>query len=108
MKVQSLASLSGSSIQCCRELWCRLQTRLISVIAVAVVWPAAIALIQPLALKLPYAPDALKDQKKKKKSKYISNISFIISTYNNRYLMLTLTKNSRISDFIIEREDSRC
>ena len=37
LQVQSLASLSGLRIRCCRELWCRLQTRLRSGIAVAVV-----------------------------------------------------------------------
>ena len=35
LQVQSLASLSGLRIQCCRELWCRLQTQLRSDIAVA-------------------------------------------------------------------------
>ena len=34
--VPSLASLSGLRIQCCHELWCRLQTWLGSHIAVAV------------------------------------------------------------------------
>ena len=34
--VQSLASLSGLRIRRCHELWCRLQTRLGSRIAVAV------------------------------------------------------------------------
>jgi len=37
MQVQSLASLSGLQIWPCRELWCRLQKRLRSVIAVTVV-----------------------------------------------------------------------
>ena len=37
LQVQSLASLNGLKIQCCRELWYRLQTRLRSGIAVAVV-----------------------------------------------------------------------
>ena len=36
-QVQSLASLSGLRIQCCQELWCRLQAQLGSGIAVAVV-----------------------------------------------------------------------
>ena len=35
--VRSLASLSGLRIWQCRELWCRLQTRLGSCVAVAVV-----------------------------------------------------------------------
>ena len=36
MLVRSLASLSGLRIRCCCGLWCRLQTRLGSCIAVAV------------------------------------------------------------------------
>ena len=36
-RVRSLASLSGLRIRRCRELWCRLQTRLGSHVAVAVV-----------------------------------------------------------------------
>ena len=35
-RVQSLASLSGSRIRCCHELWCRSQTQLGSGVAVAV------------------------------------------------------------------------
>ena len=37
MHFQSLASLSGSGIQRCHELWCRLQIQLGSQVAVAVV-----------------------------------------------------------------------
>ena len=36
MKVQPLASLSEFKIQCCSELWCRLQTQLEFAVAVAV------------------------------------------------------------------------
>ena len=65
--VQSLALLSGLRIWHCRELWCRLQTRLGSCVAVA--QPAVVALIGLLAWELPYAAGtALKSQKKKKKS----------------------------------------
>ena len=35
LQVQSLASLSGLRIWHCRELWCKLQTRLESCVAVA-------------------------------------------------------------------------
>ena len=42
-------------IRHCRELWCRLQTRLRSAIAVAVVWVGRTAPIQLLAWELPYA-----------------------------------------------------
>ena len=52
MWVQSLASLSGSRIRHCHELWRRL---------------AAAALIGPLAWELPYATDAALKSKKKKK-----------------------------------------
>ena len=53
MRVWSLASFSGLRIWCCHELWCR---------------PAAVALIQSLAWKLPYASVvALKTKEKKKK-----------------------------------------
>ena len=37
LRVRSLASLSGLRIPCCRELWCRSQTRLRSGVAMAVV-----------------------------------------------------------------------
>ena len=39
VSIPSLASLSGLRIQSCLELWCRLQTRLVSYIAVAVPQP---------------------------------------------------------------------
>ena len=37
LRVQTLASISQLRIQCCCEQWCRLQTRLRSGIAVAMV-----------------------------------------------------------------------
>ena len=53
--VQSLALLSGSGIQCRRELWHRSKTKLGS--CTAVLWhrPAAVAPIRPLAWECPYA-----------------------------------------------------
>ena len=60
--VQSLPLLSGLSILCCCELWCRSQTWLRSVIAVAAVAP-----ISPLAQQPPYAVTAALKSKKKKK-----------------------------------------
>ena len=66
MRVQSLASLSGSRIQCGCELWCGLQVWLGSYMAVAV----AVALIRPLAWELPYAAGKAKKKKKKKKFMY--------------------------------------
>ena len=57
MWVRSLASLSGSGIRCCHELWCRL---------------AAAAPIWPLAWELPYAAGAaLKKKWTKHKKDYI-------------------------------------
>ena len=52
--VRSLASLSGSRIWHCHELWYR---------------PAAVTLIQSLAWELPYAGGAALKSKKKKKKK---------------------------------------
>ena len=43
--VLSLALLSGLRIQCCHELWCRLQTWHRSCIAAAVAVAVAVALI---------------------------------------------------------------
>ena len=74
---ESLPLLSGLTVRRCRELWCRLQTRLGSRVAVALaLWrrPVATALIQPLAWEPPYAAGAAQEitattkrQKKKKK-----------------------------------------
>ena len=58
--VQSLALLNGLRIQCCCELWCRLQIWL----SLASCRLAATALIRPLAWEPPYATgEALKRQK---------------------------------------------
>ena len=64
MWVWSLASLSGLRIQHGHELWCKLQTQLISHTDVAMAKQAAAALIQSLTWELPYAV-ALKTQKKR-------------------------------------------
>ena len=71
LQVRTLALLSWLTIRRCRELWCRLQTRLGSRVAVAVAHrPAAIAPIGPLAWEPPYAMGvALEKTKKKKKKK---------------------------------------
>ena len=53
-QVRSLASLSGLSIQCCCELWCRSQSSLDPVLLRLWYRLAAIAPIQPLAWELPY------------------------------------------------------
>ena len=73
LRVRSLALLSGLRIRCCRELWCRLQTRLGSGMAVAV--HTAAAPIQLLAWELPYAAGvALKTNKQKKKKEKKRNV----------------------------------
>ena len=67
MRAQSLASLSGSGIWHCCELWCRSQTHL----DLALLWlwhrPAAVAPIRPLAWELPYPAGAALKKKKKKR-----------------------------------------
>ena len=58
-----LASLSGIRILCCLELWCRLQLRLRSGMAVA----SSAGLNQPLAWQLPYASECGPKKQKQKK-----------------------------------------
>ena len=67
LQVRSLALLSGLGIQHCCELWCRLQTRLGSRVALAT------APIQPLAWELAYAEGAAKEIAKKDKTKQNKN-----------------------------------
>ena len=66
MSVGSLASLSRLGIQRCGELWYRSQTRLGFCFALAVVWPAVVVPIGPLAQEPPYASDATLKEKIKK------------------------------------------
>ena len=70
-QVLSLALLSGLRIWRCRALWCRLQTRLGSCVAVAVAEAGGYSSHQTLSLGTStYAAGAaLKRQKKKKKKK---------------------------------------
>ena len=58
MQVQSPASLSGLRIQRCHELWYRLQTRLGSHIAVAVVQASNCSSNSTLSVELPYTVGA--------------------------------------------------
>ena len=74
MQVQSLASLSGLRIQCCSELRCRLQMRLESHIAVAVVQASGYSSDLTPGLGTSICPwrsprKWQKDKKKKKKPK---------------------------------------
>ena len=65
MWVQSLASLCGSGIWCCRK--CSVGHRRSSDLALLWLWcrSAAAALIQPLAWELPYATGVILKRKKK-------------------------------------------
>ena len=62
----SLTSLSGVRIQHCPKLWCMLQMRLGSSVAVIV------APIRPLAWELPYAAGAALKKKKKNSNPWSS------------------------------------
>ena len=81
LRVRSLASLSGLRIQRCHELWCRLQMRLQS--GIAVVWRTG-----PLVWKPPYAPGmALKINKEcqqKKLTKFWSSCHGSVVTNPSR------------------------
>ena len=85
LRVRPLASLSGLRIRCCRELWRRLQTWLGSRVAVAVVWPAAAALIRPLAQTSTGRGCGPKNQKTTKKLRLetacIALLSFLVVNY---------------------------
>ena len=81
--------LSGSRIRHCRELWCRLQTRLRSHVAVGcrcgsdpmLLWlwckPMATAPIQPLAWEPPYVAGAAQEMAKRQKKKRILSGSIV-------------------------------
>ena len=64
MQVWALASLSGSKIYCCYELWCRLQTRLRCSIAVVAAMIRRWSSNSTLAWELPCTvPMALRSKK---------------------------------------------
>ena len=75
MQIQSPASLSGLSIWCCCELWCRLQTWLRSILLCLWCRPAATVLMAPLAWEPPYAAWP-KKKKKKESSHYLTLFHF--------------------------------
>ena len=84
MRVWSLTSLSEIRIQCCGELWCRLQIQLGSHVAVA--------MTQPQAWELPCATwVALKSKKFKKRKKRKINCNW----ESSKFMWIgALTKNS--------------
>ena len=69
MQVRSLALFSGLRIQCCCELWCRLQIQLDLVLLWLWCRLAAAAPIRPLAWEFPYGPGAALKRKNKAKQK---------------------------------------
>ena len=78
MWVQSLASLSGSGIQHCHELRCRLKTWLESSVAVAV------APIQPQLGNLHMPQEVGKKKKKKVKAQNPNLVHQSVTNYNNK------------------------
>ena len=93
MQVQSLASFSGLRIWHCRELLCRLQTRLRSGVAVAVVY-LAVALIGPLAWEPPYAMGGALKKQTKKKQKHPTKSSNQEEILCNTVLLFILSEDS--------------
>ena len=71
LQVRSLALLSGLTIRCFRELWCRLQTWLGSHVAVALAQAGG-----PLAWEPPYATEAALKKAKRQKKKGILGHGF--------------------------------
>ena len=89
--VRSLALLSGLRIWHCRELWCRLQTRLGSGVAVAWCRLAAVAPIRPLGWEPPYAMGVALKRQKDKQTKKVQGwefeflLWFSITNQTNQY-----------------------
>ena len=80
--VRSLALLRGVRIQRCRELWCRLQMRLGSGIAVAVAWASSCSSDSAPSWELPYAAGAAPKSKKKKKERKKNKETISVNTRN--------------------------
>ena len=81
-QVRSLALLSGLRIQCCHELWCRLQTGSDPMLLWLWCRLAATTPIQPLAWEPPFVTGAaLKSRKKKIKNYYIYRLVIKVSTH---------------------------
>ena len=77
-RVRSLALLSGSRIQRCSELWCRLQTRLGSGTAEALAQASSNSSNRPLAWEPPHAAGAALKKTKKKNHKKQKNLSLLL------------------------------
>ena len=96
MWVQSLASLSGSGIWCCLELWCSLQMQLGSRMAVAVAQTRGCSsnLTPSLGISINHRC-VPKKKKKKKKVVLVSakNISYLFIHSFSDYLIQVVTQN---------------
>ena len=98
-RVRSLASLCGLRIKHCRELWCRLQTRLGSGVAVALAKAGATILIRPQAWEPPYALGAvLKRQQQQPKVIFTGRVHHSKCLNSSALLIYSSTKNSMAID----------
>ena len=90
----SLASIHGLRIQYCHELWCRLQTRLGSGVAVAV-WhrPAATAAIRPLAWEPPYAMGGTLEKAKRPPLKKFLTLMLLFHFHCHHLVYTTTTSH---------------
>ena len=66
LQVQSLATLSGLRIRCCRELWCNDRCGSDPVLLWLWLRPVAAALIRPLTWEPPYASGPAQEKGKNK------------------------------------------
>ena len=77
MQVRSLASVSGSGIRPCRELWCRLQTRLrfgvAMAVAVAGIYSSNLTPSLQTSICLRCGPKKQKKKKEREKKKQTNN-----------------------------------
>ena len=89
LRVRSLALLSGLGIQRGRELWCGLQMRLGSRVAVALVQAGGYSSDSTPAWEPPYAMGAA--QRNSKKTKKINNKVFFIT--NLCFVLRIFTRN---------------
>ena len=95
MPVRSLASISGSGVRRCGELWCRSQTRSL---VPALLWfwlrPVSTALIGPLNWELLYAVGVALEKTKR------CSLSMNIQAAYTQYFQVESPKTSNASCFI--------
>ena len=92
-QVQSLALLSDLRIRHYCELWCRLQTRLGSQVAVALAKAPATALMRLLAWESPYATGAAlkKAKRQKTKTNHVCTYNRILFSLKRKEILLHFT-----------------